>query len=161
MDTERRRCRITLSTLGTGVIAFGVWSVLKTYLYLWVDAYDFDKSALSPKDLKYFNIAVIIFVTVMLLVDFGLRSYVGLSARAVSMGKRKSIAYIVVAALMLASNIFSWILVLMGRTSARLEKQSTLDFYVSTFVDLTSMAMLAELLYNALRLRRLEKLTED
>ena len=34
METERRRRQIALYTLGSGVIVFGAWSILKTFLYL-------------------------------------------------------------------------------------------------------------------------------
>ena len=138
MEIELRRRRINLMTLGSGVIAFGVWSVLKTFLYIWVDSYVFE----FPD------------------IHFALRAYIGLSARSVGMGKKKSRVYIILAAMILASSVVSWVLMLMNHTLNRMANQSAMDYYVSLFVELSSAAMLAEMIYTALRVRKLEKLLE-
>ena len=161
METERRRRQIALYTLGSGVIVFGAWSILKTLLYLWVTP---DTAAL-PDDIspEFEHAARIIFYIIIgffLAADMGLRLYLGLSARAESMGRRKSAAYIVLGSVMLLSNLYIMVYTLLNAAQLRLEKQSAIDYYVSFFVDSTATAMLGELLYNAIRLRQLEKKQE-
>jgi hypothetical protein len=41
-----------------------------------------------------------------------------------------------------------------------MENQAALDYYVSLFVDITAMVTLGDLLYTALRARKLEKQME-
>ena len=161
METERRRRQIALSTLGSGVIVFGAWSILKTLLYLWVTP----SAAALPDDIspEFAHAAKIILnmmVGCFLAADMGLRLYLGLSARAESRGRRKSAVYIVLGAVMLLVNLYVMFYTLLNIGQLRLEKQSEIDYYVSLFVDTTSTAMLAELLYNAVRLRQLEKKQE-
>ena len=157
---EIRQRRINMTTLGMGVIAFGVWSILKVYLYILVDAMPLDLTGIPPELAGAIKTFTYVFITFFLLIDLALRLYLGLSARAEGMGKRKGRAYIVLCALLLVGNIIAWVMSLFGAAHVRMENQSALDFYVSLLVDFSSTAMLAELLYNAVRLRKLEKAKE-
>lgn len=161
MEIELRRRRINLMTLGSGVIAFGVWSVLKTFLYIWVDSYVFEFPDIPPELIPTANAIAYALLGFLMLIDLALRAYIGLSARSVGMGKKKSRAYIILAALILASSIVSWVLMLVTHKYNRMENQSVLDYYVSLFVELSSSAILAEMIYTAIRVRKLEKLSED
>ena len=160
MEKELRRRRISLMTLGSGVIAFGVWSLLKTFLYLWVDPIPMDFEDIPP---EFRHIAVIIgyvLVGIFMAIDLSLRLYLGRSARAAGRGTKKSCAYIVVAVLLLASSAVSLILILFSKDGGRTSNQSVMDYYVSLFVEFTSMSILAELVYTAIRVKKLEKLLE-
>lgn len=157
MEIELRRRRINLMALGSGVIAFGVWSVLKTFLYIWVDTYVFEFPDIAPEYIPAANAIAYAMLGFFMLIDLALRLYIGLSARSVGMGQRKSRAYIILAALILVSSAVTWILMLMSHTSTRLENQSAMDYYVSLFVELSSAAVLAEMVYTAIRIRKLEK----
>lgn len=160
MATELRRLRISLMTLGSGVLAFGVWSILKSYLYLWVDPVsmeDFNTSA------QYESAVMIVFYvmyTFCMLLDLLLRVYVSRGAHAMGMGRKKGIVYIVVLSLMLLLSVLSCVFMLTGGAKARMEKQSPMDYYVSAFVEFCSMGVLAELLYTVVRVKRLEKQME-
>ena len=105
METELRRRRSELLTLGFGIIAFGVWSVLKTYLYTWVDPL-IENVDVEEQYKTAATILGYVMITIVLAMDLGLRLYVGMSARAEGLGKKKGRAYIVVAALMLLVTIF-------------------------------------------------------
>jgi len=157
MEAEIRQRRINMSTLGMGVIAFGVWSILKFYLYIWVDSAYVKLPDVSPEVMAMVKTFTYVFIAVFLLIDLGLRLYLGLSARAEGMGKRKGRTYIVLTALLLIGNVIAWVIALFNASLTKAENQSTLDFYVSLLVDFSSTAMLADLLYNAIRLRKLEK----
>lgn len=161
METELRRRRINLITLGAGVIAFGVWSILKTFLYIWVDSYVFEFPDIPPESVRAVKAVAYAFLLFLMLIDLAVRLYIGLSARSVGMGKKKSRTYIILAGAILVFSIISWILMLVNHTSGRMENQSAMDYYVSLFVEMTSAGILAEMIYTALRIRKLEKLLED
>ena len=155
METELRRRRSELLTLGYGIIAFGLWSVLKTYLYTWVDPI-IREADVTAENRTAAVIVAYIMITMVLAVDFGLRLYVGMSARAEGMGKKKGRGYIVVAALMLLISVLLWFLSL-GYIQSRAENDSLMDYIISMVVDLTSIAILARLVYNAVKVRQLRR----
>ena len=160
MEKELRRRRINLMTLGSGVIAFGVWSVLKTFLYMWVDSYTFEFPDISPEFLAIAKLIAYAMMAFFMLIDLALRAYIGLSARNVGMGKKRGRAYIILAAFLLGMSLVSWVLMLVNHMSSRMENQSAMDYYVSLFVELTSGVILADLIYTAVRIRKLEKCLE-
>ena len=155
METELRRRRSELLTLGYGIIAFGLWSVLKTYLYTWVDPI-ITEADVTVENRTAAVIVAYIMITMVLAVDFGLRLYVGMSARAEGMGKKKGRGYIIVAALMLLISVLLWFLSL-GYIQSRAENESLMDYIISMVVDLTSIAILARLVYNAVKVRQLRR----
>lgn len=158
METELRRRRSELLTLGYGIIAFGLWSVLKTYLYTWVDP--IIKEIDTEEQYKMAaTILAYVMISIILAADFGLRLYVGMSARAEGMGKKKGRAYIVVAALMLFISVMLW-LASLGFVQSWAEKEALMDYIVSMVVDLTSIAILARLVYNAVKVRQLRRQLE-
>ena len=158
MEKELRRLRISLMTLGSGVFAFGVWSILKSYLYLWVNPVVFDDIA----EQEQYAVMIIFYVlfTFFMLIDLLLRAYVGKGARAMGMGKRKGLTYMIVLSLMLTVSVLSCLFMLLRHGDTHMQNQSELDFFVSAFVEFCNMGVLAELLYTVVRVRKLEKRTE-
>lgn len=157
MDIELRRRRINLSTLGTGVVAFGVWNVLKTILYIFTSPVSF----FDAEDAGAYGAVVILifyaFLGLLLTLDLSLRLYIGLSARAEGRGRRKGSGYIIAAAILFAMTAAYYAAAWVTHSNTRLENQAALDYYVSMFVDITAMIMLGDLLYTAVRARKLEK----
>ena len=158
MEKELRRLRISLMTLGSGVFAFGVWSILKSYLYLWVNPVVFD-----DVEAQYQSAVMIVFYvmyTFFMLIDLLLRAYVGMGARSMGMGKKKGLMYMIVLSLMLAVSVLSCLFMLLRHGDTHMQNQSELDFFVSAFVEFCSMGVLAELLYTVIRVKKLEKQAE-
>lgn len=158
MEIELRRRRSELLTLGYGIIAFGLWSVLKTYLYTWVDPI-FNEVEVQEQYKTAATILAYVMITIILALDFGLRLYVGMSARAEGMGKKKGRGYIIVAGLMLLASAVLW-LASLGYVQNRAESESLMDYVISMVVDLTSIAILARLIYNAVKVRQLRRQLE-
>ena len=157
---ELRRRRITLMSLGSGVISFGIWSITKTLLYIYVGVFKLD-AATAPEQYRQAATAVAyVLLALFMLIGLSLRLFVGLKARAAGSGKRQRPTYIVVACLLLAWSILTLLVAVFSRTSGRMENQSVMDYAVSMFVECCSAAMLAELIYTALRVRKLAKLVE-
>ena len=155
METELRRKRIELLTLGAGVIAFGVWTVVKFILYLWVTPFDLSELDIDPQMKPVAVALVYAFVVLILAFLQSLRLYVGLSARAEGRGTKRGNAYIVLAALMLVFNVIWFVYLFFDFWGGKMEHQSKLDYITSTAVDFTSLLTLADLLYTALRVRKL------
>jgi len=160
METELRRRRIELITLGGGIIAFGVWSVLKTFLYVWVDSGSLTEQAPEESKTAVMVLSIVI-IAIIVLIDLALRCYIGLSARAEGIGQDKGRTYIVLAAVMLVLGILSWIPMLInfgGQDQA--EKRPLLDFLISLVVDATSLTLMGKLLYNAVKVKKLRRQLE-
>lgn len=158
MEKELRRLRISLMTLGSGVFAFGVWSILKSYLYLWVNPVVFDD--IPAQNVSTVTIIFYVLYTFCMLIDLLLRAYVGMGARAMGIGKKKGLMYMFVLSLMLAVSVLSCLFMVLSRENTRMENQSGLDFWVSAFVEFCNMGVLAELLYAVVRVKKLEKRVE-
>lgn len=157
---ELRRRRITLMSLGSGVISFGIWSILKTFLYIYVGVLNLNVTTVPEQYRQATTIVAYVMLTFFMLIDLSLRLFVGLKARAAGSGKRQRPTYIVVAGLLLACSVLSLLVAVFSRTSGRMENQSVMDYAVSLFVEGCSAAMLAELVYTAVRMRKLTKLVE-
>ena len=158
METELRRRRIELLTLGSGIIAFGVWSVLKTFLYVWVAPLTGELDVAQ----QYRSLVLAVsygLIALIVLIDLRLRLYIGLSARKEGVGKRVGKTYIIVAAFVLAVNIVTWIATVFVYRYQE-EQQALMDYIVSLAVDLTSMALMGRLLHNAIRVRQLRRQLE-
>ncbi len=157
MDIELRRRRINLSTLGTGVVAFGVWNVLKTILYIFASPVSFINTEGAGAYGAVVRLIFYALLGLLLALDLSLRLYIGLSARAEGRGRRKGSGYIIAAAVLFAMTAAYYVAAWVTHSNTRLENQAALDYYVSMFVDITAMIMLGDLLYTAIRARKLEK----
>ncbi len=157
---ELRRRRITLMSLGSGVISFGVWSILKTLLYIYVGVMKLNVTTIPEEYQRAATVTAYVMLAFFMMIGLSLRLFVGLRARAAGSGKRQRPTYIVVAGLLLAWSVLSLLVAVFSRTSGRMENQSVMDYAVSIFVECCSAAILAELVYTALRVRKLAKLAE-
>lgn len=160
METQLRRNQIALVTLGTGTILFGVWSVIKTVLYLLAgpsldSALEGDPS-LTPI-IKFF---IFLILSLLMLIDLSLRLFVGRAARAEGMGKKPKSAYLYLAGLLLAFSAVVDLYSLYSFFTGTLKNQSGLDYAVSMLVELNSLVLLAGLIVTGRRVRKLRGQTE-
>ena len=159
-ETELRRGQNTLFILGGGVITFGLWSVVKSIMYLMVNPFQYFHSDDVPQEFQLIVMAVVYGIAALLVgLDVGLRFFVGLSARAEARGKKKSRAYIVVAAVMAAGNLLLFLgTLLLTATTPDAVTGNLLDTLVSAVVDVTALITLFELVFTARRVQRLRTL---
>ena len=143
MEKELRRKQVTLVTLGTGVILFGVWSVVKSLLYFRTNLFADLDTQVEPELLPYIKLATVVIVALFVLADLGIRLKIGRRARAEGMGRRQKNGYLILAALIAFSRLYL-----------------CLDYVVSVLVDLSSTVLLAELIITALRVRKLRAMSE-
>ena len=175
-DIKIRKLRDTLVTGGLAIIAFGIWTVIKSIFEAFtilepmigsisvenlskVEAQQL-KSMMEDNSLFAFFFLMILIV---LAVDLALRVYVGLSARAVGLQKkkrngkeRKGIVWLIFGIILAAISIYSLIMTLIN-TSDTLQVYSITYYVVSLFVDLTSIVVTIELVISGFRLRSLDK----
>ena len=147
-EVKLRRYQNLLAISGLGVIAFGVWSVLKTILLL---CFRDDLLADVPDDPLAW---VIVFVMIgsILLIDFSVRLFVGLSARAEGLGKKKRRVYVAFAVLIALSSLASLILIFVDSGTT-----SLLELAVSVIVEVTSLVVVIELLTAAVIVKKLKR----
>lgn len=147
-EIRLRRYQNLLTISGLGVIAFGAWSVLKTILLLF-----FRKDYLEriPDD-NLFRVILFVMIGGILLFDFAIRLFVGLSARAEGKGKKKGYAYIVIAILMALFSLASLVMIFFDTSYTSIP-----ELIVSVIVEATSLIVIIELLVGAFTVKKLQK----
>ena len=147
-ERKMRRYRNLLTVSGLGVIIFGLWSVLKTILLLFMK-----EGILSeiPDD-TFVRVMFFLILGGILLIDVLIRLYVGLSARAEGFGKKKGYGYVVIAILMALASLTSLVLIFFDSN-----EQSIWELIVSVIVEATSLVVTIELLVAAFTVKKLKK----
>ena len=155
MRETLRRNQDTLFIIGTGVIAFGFWSVIKMCL---ISAFQTEEALGGVPDLSE-GAATYIGTALFLAVDLCIRLYIGLSARAMGRDKKQGSAFIVLAALFAAFSAAAIIVIAVLALKSglvRLEDMGV-DLLISLIVEFTSIATLVDLVFSAVRVKRLKK----
>ncbi len=147
-ERKMRRYQNLLTVSGLGVIIFGLWSVFKTILLLFMKEETFG----DIPDETYIRVIFFAILGGILLFDVLLRLYVGLSARAEGFGKKKGYAYVVVAVLMAFASLASLVLIFFDTN-----EQSIWELVVSVIVEATSLIVTIELLVGAFTVKKLKK----
>lgn len=97
LQVRLRKDRNTLVVVGAGVIAFGVWSVIKAVMYA---AVNIETLLVTRSGERLSPAAFWIALAVIVAIELALRVYVGRSAIAEGRGVKKGALYIVLAILM-------------------------------------------------------------
>lgn len=146
-----RKYHNTLYVSGIIVVAFSFWGVIRSIAYLFLSS---DSSLSDYKEMGEFKYAILIFALIIVIAaDFLLRFYVGRCAIIEGHGKKRSIIYVVLAVLMVFSTVGCIILAIdtFNETDA---KASTI---ISIVVDTTNAINMCELIYSAIRVKRIHK----
>ena len=128
-----RRNQDTLVIVGTGVIIFGIWSLLKTLFALLLNIGDLYEVILKEETPEG-RVAIFIVVTLMLMIDLAFRVSVGLSAIAVARGEKSRFIFVAGALILAFSS---------ATTAAA--------------VELTSLITLTQLINSAMAIRGIRK----
>ena len=133
-------------------MAFGIWSLVKISLFLanvdenllrWL----FGINGIS------LTVTVYVLLAVIVLIDMGVRAYVGLSARAEGYGKKKGSLYLIVALAAAVVNAFTLYLIAVSTSFVN----SILVVVAAIAIEATSIAALVLVVVSALRLRHISK----
>lgn len=147
-EIKMRRYQNLLTVSGLGVIIFGLWSVLKTILLLFMRDEVLGVLSNDPHTLA----ATLAGIGAILLIDIVIRLFVGLSARAEGFGKKKGYAYIVFAVLMAIASTTSLVMVFFDANY-----KSITEMVVAVIVEVTSLIVTIELLVAAFTVKKLKK----
>lgn len=147
-EVKLRRYQNLLTVSGLGVIVFGLWSVIKTLLVLFMQEDTLD----DIPDSTVIRVIFFAILGVVLLVDLLLRLFVGLSARAEGFGKKKSVVYIIFAFLLAIVSLVSVVMIFFD-----MDETSIDELIVSVIVEGTSLIVVIELLVAAFNVKKLKK----
>lgn len=155
METTIRRLNDHIYTLGTGVIAFAAWTLLKFTLYCTVyqNVLMEEMRVDLPADSSVLQVTIIA-VWIIVFLDALFQCLIGFSARADGKGRRKSVFYIVLIGLRL---LFFVPIVLAEAQSFVTVQTGVLYAIITLFIDGTSLVIMVELLVCAVRVRILRK----
>ena len=155
METTIRRLNDQIYTLGTGVIAFAAWTLLKFTLYCTVyqNALIQEMNVALPMDNKVLQVTIIA-VWVIMFLDAMFQCLIGFSARADGKGKRKSVFYLVLIGL----RLLYFVPAVFAEAKSFITVQTgSLYAVITLFIDGTSLVIMVELLVCAVRVRILRK----
>lgn len=149
MDIKIRRLENNLITLGTGIIAFSIWSFIKFML-----SYFFVKSNVTEIADDGSAVLIVIMTWGVAVLNVLIYLWLGLSARAEGIGKRKRIIYLIVIGFIIT---YSVLIVLLEAFLIVYLHTNLLTLIITLIIDLTRLIFLIELLYSSVALRRLRK----
>lgn len=155
MEAQLRRHQNTLRIMGPGVIIIELWVILKAIAIMIMvpDSGTAMINTTAEDDSFYIIFSIILFL--YLAIDIGLRLFIGLSARAEGMGKKKSVAYVVFAILLALVMAVAMVFELIHLTWVT---DSVITFFVSAILNLTSIWFLIQVVVASIRVRKLKKM---
>lgn len=140
-----------LVILGTGVILFGFWSIMKFIAYLALDIPLYDEGMFEDMD-PIGTVFVMIFVAIFYVIDMIIRLIVGLGARAEGKGiRRPGKAYLFFNIWLI---VFSIISVIIAANFFVASNGMTYSNLISLFMELSSLLILLEVFISALYVRK-------
>ena len=148
MDVKIRKLESDLTTIGTGVIAFGFWGFLKfilSYLFLGAQSVGIDGD-------EYITVIAVFVWAVAILIPL-VYLWIGMSARAEGRGKRKSALYL----FMVGWIIFVSTIAILMELYSLSKLKDWFEIIVTLIIDLTRYVFLIELMVYSISLRKLRK----
>ena len=152
MEAKIRRLEDNLITLGTGVVLFAVWTIVRYMLTLYSEG--LRQAAASYQEE---GTAVYVISYALMMSDFLLRCFVGFSARAEGMGSKKGNGYVFWACILLLLYVLS---VLIEIFLIFVFADDILNMIITMFIDATSAFFTADLIFSAVSVRKLRKKKE-
>ncbi len=167
MEREIRRNQSNLIILGTGIIAFGAWTIVR-FLFTYFMQLDYlkaytgneiksnllagSKAVVTDEMINTFLTIVLVAILAILVVDIILRLFVGLSARKEGRGNKKGYGYLIAAVILIIIHAVS---VVMDLLSIFEGNYLSLETYISIIVDTSSAIIVIELIVSSVRLKKL------
>lgn len=152
MGAKTRRLENNLVTLGTGIIAFGLWAFIKLILtVVFLGSAYFED---SPEERR---LAVMIATWVIAVLTLLMYVWLGLSARAEGNGKKKKPVYLFVVGII---SVYGFVMILI-EVFLMITKFNKIDdpfsLFITIIIDVTRMIFLIELIYSSVTLRKIRK----
>lgn len=152
MEAKKRRLENNLVTLGTGIIAFGLWAFIKLLLTVFFLGNAYFKDTAEEDRLAALIVTLVVAVLMLLMYV-----WLGLSARAEGKGKKKNPFYLIVVGLISLFNIVTIPLSILYLLTEFNEMEDPLTVFVTIIIDVTTMIFLIQLIYSSVLLRKIRK----
>lgn len=152
MEAKKRRLENNLVTLGTGIIAFGLWAFIKLLLTVFFLGNAYFKDTAEEDRLAALIVTLVVAVLMLLMYV-----WLGLSARAEGKGKKKNPFYLIVVGLISLFNIVTISLSILYLLTEFNEIEDPLTVFVTIIIDVTTMIFLIQLIYSSVLLRKIKK----
>lgn len=147
METKIRRLENNTFTLGTGVIAFSVWALLRYTVSFFLD-FSYVEGLETA-----FRVAFLIIIVGFALSDVLLHLYIGVSARSEGKGKKKTPVYLVLTVIV----IMVYLLAIGYELYLLYFTRNYFTILVTMLTDVTSVVIFIELFVYAVQLRRIRR----
>ena len=144
MERQIRKHQNTLIVIGTGILLFTLWTVVKTiatYNITLADRFD-----------PFVGTIILISFIAALCADVLLRVFTGLKARAAGLKKNGSISFVFTAVVLIIMHVSG---IVMSLYSATVSIDSLLDTIVTCVIEGTGIFMTVDLIYSGIKLRKL------
>ncbi|MBO5544280.1 MAG: hypothetical protein J5949_06565 [Oscillospiraceae bacterium] len=162
---ELRKNRSKLHILGTGMIALTLWTIVKSGLILWLaptrvegpeqsGELAADLLADVPESVLLVLVILLLFAVVF---SIGMQLWIGFSARAEGLGRRKGRAYVIGAFLLMVFQAVSVALAAAGVVLGTYSDETIQEGVVSVLFEITCLIIVTEIAFTAARLRRLKR----
>lgn len=158
MEKNLRKYRNNLVVTGTGAILFGLWTVVKLNMsiLLFPDILGALPTAARevgmPESALWITMAVILVIAISIIL--GARLFIGINAIAEGKGKKRGYTYLILAAILLFSNLKSMPDLFVAQLK---EDVGLIDAIITILVELTSLYNLSDLLYYGVRIKLLNR----
>ena len=144
MERQIRKHQNTLIVIGTGILLFALWTVVKTiatYNITLADRFD-----------PFVGTIILISFIAALCVDILLRVFTGLKARSAGFKKNGSLSFVFTAAVLIILHILGIAFYLY---SVPVTFESLVDTIVTCVIEGTGIFMTVDLIYSGIKLRKL------
>jgi hypothetical protein len=170
-ERELRKNQSKLRVLGTGMIALSFWTIVKSGLILWLapasgeisdqngELYAdlFAELSSDAPDTVIAIAIVVLMILFFMVLTIGMQLWIGFSARAEGLGKRKGRAYVIGAFLLIAFQAVSVALAAAGVVLGTYSDETIQEGVVSVLFEITCLIIVTEIAFTASRLRRLKR----
>lgn len=154
VEEKLRRYQNTLVIAGTGVIVFGIWSVVKVILAIFLMPPWYEELLKSARENQVDIQMIKWFLVIMPVLSLLLRLYVGGSARAEGLGRRSGRGYLAVGILL---SLFALLNLIYDGAVFDLAADDLVDQVAQTLLDLTSLSALLEVIVSGFRVKTLAR----
>ena len=151
-SVKLRRNRNTLVVAGMGVVAFGIWSIIKTVMEGLFGSLVDELKELFVEVPAIIQILILCFTGFYILADVFIRIIIGVMAYRNSKKEKQSLKILIPSVMVGSTSLFSLCVVIHNML---IENKFTVDNYVAFFVELTSFSILLELIIVSIDNKRL------
>lgn len=155
MSAQIRKHQTILICSGLAVIGFGLWSIVRTIMFVYLDPLQFSEMFIEQDQVseELYRAIVIAVLAVLLALDLLFRLYVGLNAIRLGQGQKRKKRFIFFSAAFLIISLcsdFSFFL-------SAVRGSFTTEVFASLIVDITNCIAFYRIITSSLALLRLSK----